>query len=127
MAATILVLEDDPALQALLCEVLQDEGHNVVAAANLPSLLDQLPTKADLLISDILVDFKPVGLEAIHAVRQTMDPRVPAILCTGAAHQVERFQEQIDGLGAVVLNKPFSIDSLVGAVNSALRYSPLCI
>ena len=126
MAAMILVLEDDPALQELLCEVLQDEGHDVVAAGTLPGLLDQLPMTADLLISDILVDLEPVGLDAIHAVRRTMDPFVPAILCTGAAHQVERFQEQIDGLGAVVLNKPFSIDSLLGAVNSALQSRALC-
>ncbi len=34
MRATILVLEDDPVLQELLCEVLQDEGHDVTSGIN---------------------------------------------------------------------------------------------
>lgn len=126
MPATILVLEDDPALQQLLCEVLADEGHAVVAADTLPDLLNQLPKKADLLISDMLVDLQPVGLEAIAAVRSSVDGTVPAILCTAAATHVERFQEQIVGLGAVVLHKPFSIDNLIQTVNTALGVRPVC-
>ena len=120
MPATILVLEDDPALQQLLCEVLADEGHAVVAADTLPSLLGQLPHAPDLLISDMLVDLQPVGLEAITAVLDAANYIVPAILCTAAVTHVERFQEQITGLGAVVLHKPFTIDNLIEVVNSAL-------
>lgn len=120
MAATILVLEDDPALQELLCEVLVDEGHQVVAADTLPGLLGRLPTTPDLLISDMLLDLQPVGLQAIEAVRSSTSRTVPAILCTAASTHVARFQDQIDDLGAVVLAKPFSIDSLIGAVNTAL-------
>lgn len=127
MPATILVLEDDPALQQLLCEVLADEGHAVVAADTLPSLLDQLPKTPDLLISDMLVDLQPVGLEAIEAVRSSVDRTVPAILCTAAATHVERFQERITGLGAVVLHKPFSIDNLIQTVNTALGVRPVCV
>ena len=120
MPATILVLEDDPALQQLLCEVLADEGHAVVAADTLPDLLGRLPQAPDLLISDMLVDLQPVGLEAIAAVRDSVNWTVPAILCTAAVTHVERFQEQITGLGAVVLHKPFTIDNLIQVVNSAL-------
>jgi CheY-like chemotaxis protein len=127
MAATILVLEDDPALQELLCEVLADEGHYVVAADTLAELLGQMPAKPDLLISDMLVDLQPIGLEAIQAVRSTTDQTVPAILCTAAATHVERFREQIDRLGAVVLAKPFSIDGLIHAVNHALTTHALCV
>ncbi len=126
MTATILVLEDDPALQELLCEVLVDEGHRVVAANTLPALLGQLPTTPDLLISDMLLDLQPVGLQAIAAVRSSTSRPVPAILCTAAATHVERFQDQIDDLGAVVLAKPFSIDSLICAVNSALTPRRIC-
>jgi len=126
MAATILVLEDDPALQELLTEVLEDEGHSVVAADTLPRLLGQLPPRPDLLISDMLVDLQPVGLEAIQAVRNSTEQAVPAILCTAAATHVERYQEQIEHLGAVVLAKPFSIDGLLRAVNSALTAPRIC-
>ena len=126
MAATILVLEDDLALQELFRDVLQDEGHKVVAASSLPGLLDRLPTRADLLISDIMVDLQPVGIDAIDAVRSASDRRIPAILCTAATTHVERFQEQIERLEAVVIAKPFSIDGLLQAVNNALAPKPLC-
>ena len=124
MAATILVLEDDPTLQALLCEMLQDEGHEVIAAATLPGLLARLPARPDLLISDMLLDLQPVGIEAISAVRNSAHQGVPAILCTAAAAHVERFQDQIAQLGAVVVAKPFSVEGLIGAVNTALVGSP---
>ncbi len=126
MMATILVLEDDPALQELLCEVLEDEGHSVVAADTLPALLGQMPPRPDLLISDMLVDLQPVGLEAIEAVRSSAGGAVPAILCTAAQTHVERFQDRIDHLGATVLAKPFSIDNLLRVVNDALTARPMC-
>jgi CheY-like chemotaxis protein len=121
MAATILVLEDDPTLQELFCDVLEEEGHQVIAAATLPSLLEQLPERPDLLISDIMVDLKPVGIDAITAVRSAYPGRIPAILCTAAANHVERYREQIERLEAVVLAKPFSIDHLIQTVNVALE------
>ncbi len=126
MAATILVLEDDLALQELLCDVLQDEGHQVVAASTLPALLERLPSRPDLLISDIMVDLRPVGLEAIDAVRSAYARQVPAILCTAATTHVERFREQIERLDAVVLTKPFSIEGLIQAVDNALSAKPMC-
>ena len=126
MAATILVLEDDPSLQELFCDVLEDEGHQVIAAATLPALLDRLPERPDLLISDVMVDLEPVGLDAIHAVRNAYHRRVPVILCTAAANHVEHYREQIERLQAVVLAKPFSIDNLIQTVNDALDPTPLC-
>ena len=126
MTATILVLEDDVALQELFCEVLEEEGYRVVAANTLPSLLEQLPTRADLLISDMLFDLKPLGLDAISAVRSSIDWYVPVILCTAAASHIEQYQEQIDHLGAVVLAKPFTIDGLLNAVSAALTPKPIC-
>ncbi len=126
MAATILVLEDDAALRELLCEVLEDEGHHVVTATTLPSLLNQMPPTPDLLISDMLFDLKPLGLEAISAVRTSAQRSLPAILCTAATTLLDRYQEQINCLGAVVLPKPFTIDGLLNAVNTALDPRPIC-
>lgn len=125
MAPTILVLEDDSALRDLLCEVLQEEGYRVVAASTLSNLIEAVPPQVDLLISDVLVDLEPVGIDAIHAVRELGHTNVPTILCTGATKQIEYYQEQILQLGAVVLPKPFTIDGLLQAVESALANRPL--
>lgn len=121
MSATILVLEDDLVLQDLLCEVLQDEGYTVVAVPTLADLVAHMPPAVDLVLSDMLVDLDAIGIAAIHAVRRATRRFVPAILCTGAANQVETHRDEIERLGAVVIHKPFAIDDLLDAVKAALR------
>lgn len=120
MSATILVLEDDLVLQDLLCEVLQDEGYHVVAAQTLPELLDIAPRDARLLITDLLFHFEPLGLRAIDTVRQATHPQLPALICSAAQRQLAELQPEIERRGAHLLEKPFTIDELVGAVKHAL-------
>jgi CheY-like chemotaxis protein len=124
MSATILVLEDDTVLQALLCEVLEDEGFHVVAADTLPALVAAAPAHADLLISDLLVNFEPVGLDAIRRARQLISPALPCVICTAAQKQIEAFQPEIERLGAHVLPKPFTIDELIATVMRVLKPAP---
>lgn len=121
MSTTILILEDDLVLQGLLREVLEDEGYHVIAASSLPALLEILPAQAHLLITDLLVDFQLVGLQAIKQVRQRMHTPLPALICSAAQKQYEQFQPEIEQLGARLLAKPFTIDELVSAVAHALR------
>ena len=120
MSATILVLEDDATLQELLCEVLQDEGYTVVAADTLPKLLAAVPADPSLLITDLLVDFHAVGLEAIEAIRNITRPTLPALICTAAQHQLDTLRPELMRLNAQELQKPFTIDDLVNAVSQAL-------
>ncbi len=121
MSATILVLEDDLTLQELLCEVLQDEGYHVVAADTLPALLGTVPPQADLLITDLLVDFQTVGLQAIEDVRRATRANLPALICTAAHQQADELQPHIARLQADLLHKPFTIDDLVASVSRALE------
>jgi len=124
MSATILILEDDAVLQALLREVLEEEGYAVVAADTFPALMATVPPHADLLISDLLVHYEPVGLDAIRQARRLIDPALPCVICTAAQHQVERFKPEIDQLGAQVLTKPFTIDELIATVSHVLQPAP---
>jgi DNA-binding NtrC family response regulator len=120
MSATILLLEDDAVLQDLLREVLQDEGYTVVAAESLAELLRVVPQHVDLLITDLLVDFQTVGLNAIEQIRQVTRPELPALICTAAQKQIESLQPEIERLHARILEKPFTIDDLVSSVNRML-------
>jgi DNA-binding NtrC family response regulator len=121
MSATILVLDDDGVIRDLLCEVLQDEGFQVVAAETLQELLTIAPKHVDVLITDFLLNFEEVGLKAIESVRQIIQPQLPAIICTAARKQSEERQPEIARLGAHVLLKPFTIDELLDTVNRALK------
>jgi DNA-binding NtrC family response regulator len=120
MSATILLLEDDEVLQDLLREVLQDEGYTIVAAKSLDELLHVTPQHVDLLITDLLVDFQTVGLNAIEQVRQVTRPELPALICTAAQKQIASLQPEIERLHARILEKPFTIDDLVSSVNHML-------
>lgn len=123
MSATILVLEDDPVLQDLLREVLEDEGYHIVAADSLPELLKIAPAHAELLITDLLVNFELVGLHAIRQIRHKLGRQLPALICSAAQKQIERHQPEIDQLSARVLAKPFTIDELVTVVGQALKHT----
>lgn len=120
MTATILVLEDDAVLRCLLCEVLQDEGHQVVATGSLPAMLSEAPRDADLLITDLMLSAEEQGLQAIATIRNVTRPGLPALICTGAMQHVERLRPEIDRLGVQLLEKPFTIDDLLALVNHVL-------
>ena len=120
MSATILVLEDDNVLRELLCEVLEEEGHRVVATSSLPALLSQVPQDVDLLITDLLVSAEEHGLQAIDKVRAATRSSLPALICTGATQRVDQLRGEIERLGARLLEKPFTIDDLVAQVNHAV-------
>ena len=121
MSALILVLDDDAVIRNLLCEVLQDEGFQVVAAETLQDLLTIAPKHADALITDFLLHFEEVGLKAIESVRRITQPQLPAIICTAALKQSQDRHAEIARLGARLVLKPFTIDELLDTLDRALK------
>ena len=108
MAANILVIEDEPAIQDLIVVNLENAGHHVIRATDAESALgivrDALP---DLLI----LDWTLPGLPGVDFARQLrLEPRtrlVPIIMLTARAGE----QDKIAGLEAGAddyLTKPFS-------------------
>lgn len=62
--AYVLVLEDDELQQRLLCDVLEDEGHEVCLASSIDACLAHCSEhEHDLLVTDLLVqgDFAPLA------------------------------------------------------------------
>jgi CheY-like chemotaxis protein len=121
MSTMILILDDDAVIRGLLCEVLRDEGFQVVAGESLAELLSVAPKHADVLITDLLVNFEPVGFEAIENIRRAIRADLPAIICTAALKQSEDWKSEIARLDAHLLLKPFTIDELLETVNQALK------
>lgn len=120
--ARILMVDDDPQMQATLPLVLADGGHQVTLAANGKQALRELRAQPiDLILTDILMP-EMDGLELIRAVRKE-HPGVKLLAISGGsarlpgtdALQVARL------LGARrVLPKPFSADEVIAAVADAL-------
>jgi len=115
----ILVAEDDPVSQKLVCHVLAKQGHAVVVAANgkeaLACVEDQ---RFDVIVMDIEM---PVmgGLEATAAIRErekTTGGRIPIIALTAHAMKsdVEKcMQAGMDGY----LAKPFVVEEIIEKIS----------
>lgn len=121
MAATILVVEDEPAIRELIAVNLRHAGHLPVPAADAAearALIDgALP---DLVILDwMLPDLSGVEL----AKKLRADPRtreLPIILVTARAEEADRLHGFEVGADDY-LTKPFSPRELVARVRALLR------
>jgi signal transduction histidine kinase/ActR/RegA family two-component response regulator len=83
--ADVLLVDDEPAVRAVLAQELAEEGFNVIDAADgaaALALLDR-PVPVDLLVSDLAMP----GIDGIALIREARRrcPGLPAILLTGYA------------------------------------------
>ncbi len=117
---TILVLENEPAVQSLVSRALATCGYAVLGAtdsARALRLLDDHGDPIDALLTDATLDgpdAEPL-VERLAALR----PRV-AVVCTTAAAQ-QAWKRGLDPAArCVLLEKPFTVERLTRAVRAAL-------
>jgi CheY-like chemotaxis protein len=116
MQKSVLVVEDNRDVQEVLCMILEDQGYEVVAAANGAQALEKMQT---IHPSVVLLDYMmPVmnGATFMHELQQRglrQDLHVVLITASGAARRLGR------EMGAdVALDKPFDLDRLLDVVAS---------
>ncbi len=121
MAANILVVEDEPAIQELITVNLEHAGHRVVCAHAAEAALD-IVRKAlpDLL----LIDWMLPGTSGVALARQLRQDgrtrQIPIIMLTARATE----HDKVLGLDAGAddyVTKPFSPRELVARINAVLR------
>lgn len=115
----ILVVEDDPRMAKLLCEVLQDAAYAVDHAPSgdvAAELMDLNPY--DLAVLDWSIP-APTGLELLRGWRGAGFV-LPILMLTGR-DAVEDRVEGLDGGADDYLTKPFSFAELLARVRSLLR------
>jgi len=115
---TILVVEDEPEIAALLRSYLERDGHRVVAAADGEAALREVETATpDLVVLDLMLP-RLDGWEVSRRIRSLMP--VPIIMLTAR----DREEDKIRGLelGADdYVTKPFSPREVVARVRAVLR------
>ena len=121
MAANILVIEDEPAIQELIVVNLENAGHHVIRAADAESALDIVrDALPDLLILDWTLPRLP-GVELARKLRlQPRTRQIPIIMLTARAGE----QDKVAGLDAGAddyVTKPFSPRELLARIKALLR------
>jgi two-component system, cell cycle response regulator CpdR len=118
--ARILIAEDDDAIRELVMRALDEDGHELTGAADGAEALDVLSRRDgefDLLLTDVKMPVLDGIALALAAGRD--HPDVAIMLMTGYADQRER-AHGLDALVHDVINKPFSVEQIKGAVREAL-------
>lgn len=117
MAATILVIEDEPAIRDSLVYVLTTEGFNVLHAATLSEARTLLPTMPTLLILDVSLP-DGSGFDFCRELRRTS--LVPVLFLTARADEIDRVVGLELGADDYV-TKPFSPREVAARVKAILR------
>ena len=121
----ILVIDDDAAVRATICDMLEEAGYTVAEAAHGEDGLARLRAEpAELVVTDILMPEKE-GIETIKEVRQLLpDMKIVAISGGGATNNLT-FLQLAKQLGAdSTLAKPIQFNELVQTVRSLLPAEP---
>ena len=118
--ARILIAEDEEPLSALCARALATDGHEVKTACDGSDALDLLVRESgrfDLLLTDVRMPIMDGIALALAAARDY--PDLTILLMTGYADQRER-AHGLDALIHDVIQKPFCLATLRGAVTEAL-------
>ena len=120
--ASILLVEDSPEVSLTVSEVLQQEGHEVVTAGNGDEALAVVGKQTfDLIVSDVWMPGTD-GISLLKELRSSGN-QVPVIVISGGAPNapLSYTAPLASTFGAdTVLYKPFEMDELIEAVNTAL-------
>jgi len=116
---TVLIIDDDLALQTVLEIALRDAGYHVILAGDGQEGIEKLTKlNPDLVISDIMMP-QMDGVETFQRIKeQLQDNGIPIFIMT-ALNRKPWFAD-LEAEGAVIIQKPFDIDQLLRLVKDML-------
>src|SRR5262245_20190208 len=105
-APSILVIDDDPDLTALLHDVLEEEGYRVVTSAAPLDSVDISQLRPGLIVLDLWFGGKDGGWDQLQALRSTPGARhIPVLVCTADSRVVPAAADRLVALRADVILK----------------------
>lgn len=114
---SIFIVEDDEVVRLLTCDVLEELGYTVYAAASPHEALDQLSQleQIDLLLTDL--NLPNMGGNELACAARKLHPNLPVLLASGylqgTALEVQQSPLNTGSSGRLgVIGKPFTLDQL---------------
>jgi two-component system NtrC family sensor kinase len=116
---TVLVVEDDPQVNKLAVEALQERGYQVLSAPDGPAALRLVETASvDLLLTDVVLPGGMNGRELTEQVHQRR-PAIKVLYMTGYTRNAIIHRGRLDP-DIDLLTKPFTADGLTRKVRRVL-------
>ena len=115
----VLVVEDQPKMQQLLCRGLQEGGYAVDAVADGPSALHQATeTRYDAIVLDVMLP----GLDGFEVLRRLREAErwTPVLMLTARDSVPDRVRG-LDGGADDYLVKPFAFSELLSRLRAVIR------
>jgi CheY-like chemotaxis protein len=121
MPATILLVDDEPAVREVTRKSLENDGYRVLAAdgpASAAHIAGDASTAIDLLLTDVIMP-EMNGPELARRVRESR-PEMMVLFMTGYAES-EALRLALVGAAQTHIQKPFKVSSLLARVADALE------
>ncbi len=116
--AMILIVEDDPWSQRIVCDLLEMRGHEVLAASTVADARSLLARQPELVLLDIHIPGGG-GEALLREIRASADHELPVIALTASAMAGDRERFLRAGFSAY-LSKPIDVPSF-GATSERYR------
>lgn len=120
--SSVLVVDDEPTIRMLICELLEDMDHAALEAGDGPTALDILNSNAhiDLLITDVGLPGGLNGRQVADAAR-TRRPDLKVIFITGFAENAVVGNAQLEP-GVRLVTKPFAMELIKTEIADLLAF-----
>jgi two-component system, chemotaxis family, CheB/CheR fusion protein len=119
--ASILVIEDDPAIREMLQLLFDSDGYRTAVAADGWCALELIAhggIRPDIVVADYSLPNGLNGLEAAARLRQTFGKKLPVLIVTGDISTDTL--RAITGADCIQLNKPIKADELTRLVRAQI-------
>jgi CheY-like chemotaxis protein len=124
--AYVLLVEDEPAINAMVCEAFEEQGFEVAAVENAGDALRRLMTglPIDILFTDLDL---PGGMDGAALARRARElrPGLPVIYTSGRSSQIERLAPVEGSMFVPKPYDPFRIGCLLDYLLTVTRVPPL--
>jgi diguanylate cyclase (GGDEF)-like protein len=121
--ATILVADDEPHIRCILQYLLEQEGYDVVVAADGEDALREVDRCVpDLVLLDVMMP-RLDGFSVLRSIRASLETaRLPVILLTAKGHSSEKVQGLRGGANDYII-KPFDQEELLLRIHNMLEHA----
>jgi len=119
MSSRVLVVDDEPGLRAVLTDLLDMEGYEVVDCDGVVSAKEQLGQREfDIAMVDVFLSSEPAGLGLVSHILAEY-PNTGVIIMTGYADRADVEAACISG-AYTCIDKPFDLDDVLRVVSAVL-------